>query len=86
LKKEVLVVGTYFANPPFEYYRGAQPRGFEVALLLEIARSTGLHIKFANAYWEKLIPRLNENKLFRSTDVGGFSSLQRRGCTHPLSG
>ena len=44
LQPEVLRIGTYFVNPPFEYRAGGKHVGFEVDLMTEVARQADARI------------------------------------------
>jgi ABC-type amino acid transport substrate-binding protein len=60
LAPEVLRIGTYFVNPPFEYISRGKEVGFEVDLIREIARRLHLKPFFVDTRWEVILQQLRE--------------------------
>src|ERR1700728_4183957 len=61
LKPGVLLIGTYFVNPPFEFVSGQERVGFEVDLMKEIARRLDLEPEFVNTQWEVILHEMQNN-------------------------
>ena len=58
----VLTVGTYFVNPPFEFILEGKQVGFDVDLIHEIGHRLGLKINFINTTWENSLNQIKNRK------------------------
>src|SRR5258707_7277444 len=71
-----LRIGTYFLNPPFEYVSKGEKVGFEVDLMIEIARRLGLAPVFVNTQWETILRETEEGRY--DCIVGGITITPNR--------
>jgi ABC-type amino acid transport substrate-binding protein len=76
LSPNVLRIGTYFVNPPFEYLADGQRVGFEVDLLNDIARRLSLNAVFVNTQWETILQELEAGSY--DCIVGGITITPKR--------
>jgi ABC-type amino acid transport substrate-binding protein len=71
-----LQIGTYFVNPPFEYFSNGAKVGFEVDLMGEIARRLGLEPQFVDTRWETILGELRRGRF--DCIVGGITITPAR--------
>ena len=76
LEPGVLRVGTYFVNPPFEFISGQERVGFEVDLMIEIARRLSLRATFVDTQWEVILGEMQRN--LYDCIVGGITITPER--------
>ena len=72
----VLRIGTYFANPPFEYVASGKNIGFEVDLMNEIARRLHLRSVFVNTQREVILQQMRDGRY--DCIVGGITITAAR--------
>lgn len=58
LKPDVLTIGTYFVNPPFEFIENNERVGFEVDLMEEICRRLDINAEFVHTRWEVILDEM----------------------------
>jgi ABC-type amino acid transport substrate-binding protein len=71
LKPGILLIGTYFVNPPFEFIANGKRVGLEVDLMGAIARGLNLLAEFINTRWETIVREMGENRY--DCIVGGIT-------------
>jgi ABC-type amino acid transport substrate-binding protein len=75
-KPGILRIGTYFVNPPFEFLSRGERVGFEVDLMMEVARRLNLQAEFVDTQWEGIFGQL-DNGLYDCI-VGGITITPNR--------
>lgn len=76
LRPDLLRVGTYFVNPPFEFVSGHCKVGFEVDLMDRIAGHLTLRPVFVATQWERILSQLQNNEF--DCIVGGITITSAR--------
>jgi ABC-type amino acid transport substrate-binding protein len=76
LAPRVLRIGTYFANPPFEYVAKGKRVGFEVDLMKEIADRLRLRPVFVDTQWEVILQQMQDGRY--DCIVGGITITSAR--------
>jgi ABC-type amino acid transport substrate-binding protein len=71
LTPDVLHIGTYFVNPPFEFVSDRRRVGFEVDLMNDVARRLGLLTEFVDTRWEVILREMQDNRY--DCIVGGIT-------------
>jgi ABC-type amino acid transport substrate-binding protein len=72
-----IVVASDVAYPPFEFAPRTGPRGFDIDLMNEVARRTGLEVEYRNVQFDSIIRGLTSN-LFDAVISGMTITAGRR--------
>jgi polar amino acid transport system permease protein/polar amino acid transport system substrate-binding protein len=59
---DTLLVGSDLTYPPYAYFQGKTPSGFDPEIMEKLGQQMGMKVRFVDTRFEQLIPSLNAGK------------------------